>query len=133
MGTVWALAGTLGLLLLIGGIKAALGITEPVRGYSSEWCERYLGSVKVGGEAFVGRYVQDVNGMESYLVMIRNDDLEPPYMIVRTVKCPTCEIMILPLSGCCCNLSTKAPKGLGKPIPEFKDSAPGSLTHKYLA
>lgn len=117
-------------LFLIGVLKTTLGIVEPRSGYTSEWCERYLGRIKVGGESFTGRFVENVHGCDSYLIMTRNDDLDPPYQVVRTIMCPDCENIVLPLTGCGCQLSiSKTPK----PCPIFKESLPGSLTHEWFA
>src|SRR5271154_5549502 len=100
-----ALGITIAVLVLIGVIKDVLGIVEPRSGYSSEWCDRHLGRVKVGTEDFTGRFTGTVDGIATYLVMTRNDDLDPPYQISRTIQCPDCKEIVLPLGGCRCQLS----------------------------
>ncbi len=130
---LWGMIGiTLCVLFLIGVIKTTLGIVEPRSGYSCDFLERTLGRVKVGEEEFTGRYTGVYNGFDSYLIMTRNDDLEPPYQVTRTIMCPTCEEIILPICGCRCRLSPMA-GGCNAPMLEFKDSLPGSFTHQYLA
>jgi len=130
----WGAIGiVLAVLVGIGVLKDILGIVEPRRGYSEEWCERYLGRIKVGGETLTGRFVEVVHGCDSYLIMTRNDDLDPPHQIVRTIMCPTCEMIVLPMSGCKCNVTRDANDQWLLPVPIFKQSSPGSLTHEWFA
>lgn len=136
MGTVIAV---LFILAVLGGCGVML-MNSPVekRGYSSEFLERTLGCVKVGSETLTGRYsgvmeYLDVDGSErngeAYVIMTRNDDLEPPYQVSRTIQCPDCKEIVLPISGCRCQLSNSTTP---KPLPLFNNTAPASFAHAYF-
>lgn len=105
---------------------------ERTNGYSEEYLERVLGRIKIGGESLVGRFIGTQDGYDHYVIMTRNDDLNPPYQAVRTVQCKTCDMLVLPLSGCRCNVTQTPDKKWLKPCPIFNETAPFSFAHIYF-
>ncbi len=79
MGTVISILFIMAVLIGCGFML----MNSPVetRGYSAEFCERVLGRLKVGTETFTGRFIETINGIDTYLIMTRNDDLTPPYHV----------------------------------------------------
>jgi len=136
MGTVITV---LVILAIIGGIFVML-LNSPVgdrkTGYTSEWCERYIGRIKVGGEEMTGRYSglmsDGKRSYDAYIVMTRNDDLNPPYQLSRTIQCPDCQMIVFPIGGCRCNVTRGTDDKWLKPLPTFKKTAPCSLAHEYF-
>jgi hypothetical protein len=77
-----------------------------MKGYSREYLERVLGRLELSGEKLVGKKVDN-----SYIIMVRNDDLNPPYGVVRTHLCSTCNLLILPIASCKCSTQRAWRKG----------------------
>lgn len=131
MGTVIAILFIVAVIIGCGFML--MNSPVQIKGYSSEYLERVLGRIKVGGETLTGRFVCTQDGYDHYVIMTRNDDLEPPYQAVRTVQCPDCQMIVLPLSGCHCNVTRDANDQWLKRVPVFIDTAPASFAHTYFA